>query len=106
MEWKTPPPAALGSRVAFVAHLLGKRLAYTYEIVELLPEVRMVVRAAEGPFPMETTNAWEPEGPDPRTRLRPPLRAFLPPRVFFLVAFAIHDQYRSFRSPGNWAMIT
>jgi uncharacterized membrane protein len=68
VEWKTAPPVRVGSRVAFVARFLGRRLAYVYEIVELVPDLRLVMRTAEGPFPMETTYTWEPAGSD-RTRM-------------------------------------
>ena len=62
VEWETPPPATVGSRVRFVARFLGRRLAYTYELVELVPNERLVMRTAEGPFPMETTYTWSPAG--------------------------------------------
>lgn len=64
VEWKTAPPMRVGSRVAFVADFLGRRLSYTYEVVELDEGKRLVMSTAEGPFPMETTYTWEavPEG--------------------------------------------
>lgn len=60
--WVTAPPIALGSKMTFVAQFLGKRLEYTYEIVELVPSSRLVMRTAQGPFPMETTYTWEARG--------------------------------------------
>jgi uncharacterized protein YndB with AHSA1/START domain len=68
VEWRTPPPATVGSRMSFVARFLGRRLAYTYEIVALVPGERLVMRTAEGPFPMETTYTWQPHG-DGETRM-------------------------------------
>jgi uncharacterized membrane protein len=68
VEWETPRPLSVGSRLAFVAQFLGRRLAYTYEIVELDPGSRLTMRTAQGPFPMETTYTWAPDG-ERRTRM-------------------------------------
>jgi uncharacterized protein YndB with AHSA1/START domain len=64
VEWKTPRPLAVGSRLAFVARFLGRRLVYTYEVADYVPGVRLVMRTEQGPFHMETSYGWEttPEG--------------------------------------------
>ncbi len=59
VTWQTARPAAVGSRVEYVAKFLGRRLAYTYEIKEFVPGEKLVMSTAEGPFPMETTYLWE-----------------------------------------------
>lgn len=68
VEWVTQPPVAVGSRIDFVAHFLGRRIAYTYEVVELELGERLVMRSDGKPFPMETTYTWEDAG-DGRTRM-------------------------------------
>ncbi|GAB3851133.1 SRPBCC family protein [Nocardioides maradonensis] len=70
VELHTPGPVTLGSRMDFVAHFLGRRIAYTYEVVELVPGERMVMETADGPFPMRTTYTWSPDGDGTRMTLR------------------------------------
>ena len=67
-RWQSAPPLGVGSRFDVVASFLGRRLAYTYEVVEHVPGERLVMRTADGPFPMETTYTWRPDGPQ-RTRM-------------------------------------
>lgn len=62
IAWHGPPGVRLGARMDFVARFLGRRLAYTYEIVEFSPLERLVMRTADGPFPMETTYTWQTHG--------------------------------------------
>lgn len=58
VRWRTPGPVAVGSQMDFEAHFLGRRLTYTYEVVELVAGERLVMRTTDGPFPMETTYTW------------------------------------------------
>ena len=58
VAWETPPPATIGSRVAFVAQFLGRRISYTYEVCDWVVGERFVMSTAEGPFPMKTTYTW------------------------------------------------
>jgi uncharacterized protein YndB with AHSA1/START domain len=60
VRWETEPPLRIGSKVAFEARFLGRVLRYTYEIVEYEPGIKLVMRTAQGPFPMETTYTWQP----------------------------------------------
>lgn len=62
VEWRTAPPVEVGSQMDFLAQFLGRRISYTYEVVELTPGGRLVMRTAQGPFPMETTYEWKSIG--------------------------------------------
>jgi len=62
VEWRSQRPLEVGTRVAFVAAFLGRRLEYTYEVRELVAGERFVMSTAEGPFPMETTYTFEDAG--------------------------------------------
>ncbi len=58
VEWKSPKPLMVGSRIAFIARFMGRKLSYTYEIIEYSPR-HLIMRTSEGPFPMETSYIWE-----------------------------------------------
>ena len=58
LEWITPPPLAVRSRISLVTELFGHRLKAAYEIVSLAPAERLVMRA-ERPFPIEVRYTLE-----------------------------------------------
>ena len=62
VAWRTEPPLRVGSELTFVARFMGRRLSYVYRVEELVPGERLVMRTAEGPFPMETTYTWASAG--------------------------------------------
>lgn len=68
VRWETEPPQRLGSRVAFVAHFLGRTLEYTYQFTEFVPGTSLTMQTAQGPFPMQTTYTWQDAG-EGRTRM-------------------------------------
>ena len=70
VRWRTDPPVRVGSTMDFEARFLGRRLSYTYEVVDLEAGRRLVMRTADGPFPMETTYTWEPAQGGTLMRLR------------------------------------
>lgn len=70
VTWETERPLEVGSRLSFVAQFLGRRLAYTYEVIEHVPGLRFVMRTSQGPFPMQTTYTWADEGAGTRMSLR------------------------------------
>ena len=62
VEWITAPPLAEGTKIARVAHFLGRRLAYTYLVEQHTPGECLAMRAVEGPFPMTTSYHWTDDG--------------------------------------------
>ena len=82
VELLTDPPVRVGSRMRFVAAFLGRRIDYTYEVLELVPGERMTMSTASGPFPMTTTYSFE----DVEGGTRMTLRNHGSPRGFGAVA--------------------
>lgn len=70
VEWLSSPPLRVGSRLSFAASFLGRRLAYTYEVLELVPGSKLTMSTQEGPFPMETSYSWEDTSCGTRMTLR------------------------------------
>ena len=93
VEWKTPRPVQVGSQIDFVAQFLGRRLAYTYEVMEFVPGSRLTMRTPGPPFPMETTYTWKDENGSTRMTLRnrgtpSGFAAWLAPLMSFMVGRA------------------
>jgi uncharacterized membrane protein len=59
VRWNSAKGLEVGARIVFAAQFMGQQVDYVYEIKELDPGKHLVMATAEGPFPMETTYAWE-----------------------------------------------
>ena len=58
-----PHGFGLGSRTAFEARFLGRKLSYTYEVTRFAQNEELVMATAQGPFPMRTTYRFEAIAP-------------------------------------------
>lgn len=67
-EWVDGAGLAVGNQIAFTAHFLGRKLAYTYVICEYVAGTRLVMATSDGPFAMETTYEWT-DTPDGGTHM-------------------------------------
>ncbi len=68
VEWISPRPLTIGSKVSFEAHFMGRKIAYTYEVKEFVPDKWLVMSTAQGPFPMETSYKFS-DAPSGATRM-------------------------------------
>jgi uncharacterized membrane protein len=59
VRMETPPPLGVGSRVARVAHFLGRRVEYVNEVTALDPARVLDMRSVKAPFPMRVTYSFE-----------------------------------------------
>ena len=70
VESLTDPPTAVGSRVKRVAGFMGRRIDYVMQVVELVPESKLVMQTLQGPFPMTVHYEFEDDGSGTRVRVR------------------------------------
>jgi uncharacterized protein YndB with AHSA1/START domain len=58
IESLTRTPVQAGTRFTWVAGPPGVGIRLTYDVIEVVPGERLVMRTTQGPFPMETTYTW------------------------------------------------
>jgi hypothetical protein len=54
VQWETPPPLGLGTRIRITSGFLGRVVEHTYEVVELVADELLVMRS----LLTETTYRW------------------------------------------------
>src|SRR4051794_11527169 len=55
----TEPPFGVGAQVERTGSFLGKPLQYVNEVIELVPNERLVMKSVKAPFPMTVTYEFE-----------------------------------------------
>jgi uncharacterized protein YndB with AHSA1/START domain len=68
VEWESAQALAEGSRFTHVSGVLGGRVDYDYQVLELVPGERLVVSTEDGPFALRTTYTWA-DGPNGATTM-------------------------------------
>jgi uncharacterized protein YndB with AHSA1/START domain len=59
VQWNSDDPIAVGAELEFVSNFLGRRLAYTCTVTELVPDERWVMRSGRPSLLLETSYLWE-----------------------------------------------
>ncbi len=55
----TGPPLQKGSRMAFMVKFMGEEITYTYTVSDYVPGKLLIMEAADGFFPIQTTYLWD-----------------------------------------------
>ena len=62
VQWLTPRPLTLGTKVLIVDRSSGRPVEHTAEVVALEIGERLVMRSEDAPVSQETIYRWEPAG--------------------------------------------
>ena len=58
IQWKTPKPIQLNSKIAYKSKFIGAVISYTYEVVFFEENKKLMLKIKEGMLPLSTTFAW------------------------------------------------
>ena len=59
-SWNRGNTLQPGDRITFTVEILGRRVAYDAEVIEYVPNRRLLLRAEGGDVPAEICYEWEP----------------------------------------------
>ena len=58
VQWKTPKPIQLNSKISYKSKFMGALISYTYEVVFFKENKKIIVKIKEGVLPLSTTFHW------------------------------------------------